>query len=271
MVLALRCLETLSGHHSLMAEAAATTVGPVHDRFFDKDAIERTLKISTRFRGLTNHQVFQVLLSSIDSLTANDILSIWKAKNGNEYFVTFSTPRYVNLLNSNGGFRLAGEYYIFSAYDRQIVDLKIHWLHGTITNQYLVHFFFDYGKVLDVRRHTDYLDTCKIESGVRYVKLQLHTFDTDLPYIVKMGKKMSMLISTAGRLPICFHFNEIGHLRSECPNRRPPTKGDNPSGSYAQAVRSVRNQDHDDIDCSSTMRWNQQSLSLLRTTVRQKA
>lgn len=137
-----------------------------------------------------------------------------------------------------------GQWYNFSPYDSQIIELKIHWLHGTIGNQYLVHFFSKYGKVLGVRRLKEFLDNEQIKTGIRYVDLQLQSYDTDLPYFVKMGKRMSMRISTTGRLPICFNCNRIGHLLSACPDRQPPSRFTVVSDTYAKAAKiGLRDQD----------------------------
>ncbi|XP_067660097.1 uncharacterized protein [Haliotis asinina] len=71
--------------------------------------------------------------------------------------------------------------------------------------------------------------------------------DTELPYIVKMGKKMAMLISTAGRLPICFKCNRIGHIRGDCPYRSSVTVGNGARPSYADTAKNIQSVNDSDM------------------------
>ena len=122
-----------------------------------------------------------------------------------------------------------------SALNEQRTTVKIFWLPTYIRESFVRSFLAPYGKVMDVTRERVMLEQDKYCMGGTYsVEMVLSDRQKDeIPYLVKYDVGISMLITMAGRPPLCLKCNNIGHIRKNCPENLPRPQV---SGTYAAAA-----------------------------------
>ena len=124
-----------------------------------------------------------------------------------------------------------------SAMCEQRTTVKVFWLPTYVRESFVRSFFAPYGKVLTVIRERVMLEKDKYCYGGTYtVEMVLSDRQKEeIPHLVKYDLGISMLITMAGRPPLCLKCNNIGHIRKNCPENAPRNQAT--SGSYADAAR----------------------------------
>ena len=121
------------------------------------------------------------------------------------------------------------------ALNEQRTTVKIFWLPTHVRESFVRSFLAPYGKVMDVTRERVMLEPDRYCLGGTYTAemVLLDRQKMEIPYLVKYDVGISMLITMAGRPPLCLKCNNIGHIRKNCPENLPRTQV---SGIYAAAA-----------------------------------
>ncbi|XP_071078457.1 uncharacterized protein [Haliotis cracherodii] len=236
-----------------MAYSSAVNAGPVPEQFVDKEVESRTVRVYSTARFTSVPDFARLLTTAVPDFALTDCVAIWRTERSGQVYVTLksvSVARKLLDLNcvSNGVEKL-----YFYAYGVFMVPLRIHWLHATVTSDFLKDFFSRYGRVLDAFREFIAVDGVNIFTGVRIVRMELTDAErTCIPHIVRFGDKQSMLVTAPGRLPICLKCHSVGHVRARCPGSDVPTPSTGKS-TVAPAVPDVVDPDVMDVEPVDTV------------------
>ena len=126
--------------------------------------------------------------------------------------------------------------------DRDQFKARIHWPPPYLPDEVITSFLSKYGKV-----HAINFEMC-VRTGVRSVVMSGRK--QDIPHIIPLlheGDKSELLVTIAGRQPLCLRCRHEGHFRRECstPFCRHCaqfghlTETCAAAGSYASALREV--------------------------------
>ncbi|MES9885144.1 MAG: hypothetical protein ABW185_30250 [Sedimenticola sp.] len=105
-----------------------------------------------------------------------------------------------------------------SALGKQIVVLRLHWLPDYYGNSYIENLFSQYGKLIDISRECNTYKGADIYNGVRKVVLEVDECGRkSIPHLLEFACGQKVLVTMAGRPPLCLKCREVGHVRRSCP------------------------------------------------------
>ncbi|XP_071078442.1 uncharacterized protein [Haliotis cracherodii] len=213
-----------------MAYNSSVNAGPVPDKFVDKEVESRTVRVYSTARFTTVPDFARLLTTVVPDLSLPDCQAIWRTERAGQVYVTLTSVSTAKKLLDLNCVTHGAEKLYFYAYGVFKIPLRIHWLHATVTSDFLKDFFSRYGKVLDAFREFVDVDGVNIYTGIRIVRMELTESErTCIPHIVRFGDKQSMLVggpmlvTAPGRLPICLKCHSVGHVRARCPGTDIPT------------------------------------------------
>lgn len=135
--------------------------------------------------------------------------------------------------------------------DQQKTLVRVHWLPPFIHDDYLHDIFRDYGQVTAIEHEFD--ATLNTNTCVRRIRMVVTEEEkTKIPHLISYGMGKRLLVTMAGRAPICLKCHELGHIRSSCPKNQPKhnqqeaeniVRNSSPRGAelltYAETLRST--------------------------------
>ncbi|XP_071096037.1 uncharacterized protein [Haliotis cracherodii] len=212
-----------------MAYSSAVNAGPVPEQFVDKEVESRTVRVYSTARFTSVPDFARLLTSAVPDFSLPDCVAIWRTERSGQVYVTLKSVSVARKLLDLNCVSHGVEKLYFYAYGVFMVPLRIHWLHATVTSDFLKDFFSRYGRVLDAFREFLDVDGVNIFTGVRIVRMELTDSERAcIPHIVRFGDKQSMLVTAPGRLPICLKCHSVGHVRARCPGSDLPTPSTRP-------------------------------------------
>ncbi len=120
----------------------------------------------------------------------------------------------------------------FSLVDKVRVSLRVHWMPEEFCVRFLTRVFSKYGTVLSAQeeqRDEEYDRGCLL--GTFEIGLELSYEDVEfIPHLLYVyqdsGAVFPLLVTMAGRQPLCLKCLEVGYTRRECsgPKRSRPPK-----------------------------------------------
>ncbi|XP_067660059.1 uncharacterized protein [Haliotis asinina] len=202
-----------------MAYTSAVNAGPIPERFVDKEVESRTVRVYSTARFSNVPDFARLLRSAVPDFSIADCVAIWRTEHAGQVYLTLKSrdlaDKFVNLKCVVHG----QDKFYFYEYGKFMVSLRVHWLHATVTSDFLKDYFSQYGRVVDAFREFVDIDGVNVFTGVRIVKMELtDSQKSAIPHIVRFGEKQSMLVTAPGRLPICLRCHSVGHVRAKCPN-----------------------------------------------------
>lgn len=169
-----------------------------------------------------------------------------------EHFMVFDQDDVAANLSAIGKIRLNDDTEIqLDRVDQQRVLIRVHWLPPFVHNDYLYGIFSEYGQVTSIDNEFDAV--VKTNTCVRRIRMVL-TEDkrARIPHLISYGMGKRLLITMAGRAPLCLKCHDVGHIRSSCPTNQPKhnqqeaeniVRNSSPRGAelltYAETLRST--------------------------------
>ena len=179
-----------------------------------------------------------------------NVLSFGPLSKNNEWFLCCCSDEAKDLLLAAGQL-LVKDKFVFRvrSADRDQFKVRIHWAPPYLPNEVITDFLSKYGKV-----HAISFEKCAskgfegVRTGVRSVVMSGRK--QDIPHIIPLiheNDKSELLVTIAGRQPLCLRCRQEGHYRRECstPFCRHCSRYGHLSetcaaaGSYASALREV--------------------------------
>lgn len=156
-----------------MAYAAAVLNTPITPEYFDPQVSARTVRAVSKGKGFFKDHLLEVFRQNITDFALKDIEGIWKTEKSGQWFITFHKSVHAKLLETVGSLFLEENEIVFSNYEKQIVQLRVHWLNADVRNSFLYRYFSAFGKVLNVERQIEFSGNVKLFTGVRLVSIEL--------------------------------------------------------------------------------------------------
>ncbi len=201
-----------------MAAVNAPRLDPIPEEYFDPQVSTATVKIQTDLRGFNHIQLFQVLSTNLPGFKLSTVAGCWKTDKPGVLFLTFYAAPMAQILLQVGSLSFDNSTITFSCYEKQVVELRVHWLNADIRHSFIRKYFAQFGRVLNVKHESMVVGGVTMFTGVRLVTLELsNSGRARIPHIVRFGETVSMLITAPGRMPICLRCHTLGHLRATCP------------------------------------------------------
>jgi len=201
----------------------------VEDCYIDNDTFNNTVRITCVGFAPLRQDMFRMMCNF--GLAENDGLTgLYQKQKTSEYFAVFENEDGFDKFSEMGQVAFKGRVFTFCAISKEIVTLRIHWLPMYIKNEYLVRVFEKFGTVNAVKMEQTLVNgSVELYTGVRTVILECDEWAKhSIPHLIKTTDGLNMLITTAGRLPLCLKCKCLGHLRKDC--------NGNQRRSYAQAA-----------------------------------
>jgi len=179
-----------------------------------------------------------------------NVLSFGPLSRNNEWFLCCKTDEAKDLMLAAGEI-LVKDKFVFRvrSADRDQFKARIHWAPPYLPNEVITDFLCKYGQV-----HAINFEKCTskgfegVRTGVRSVVMSGRK--CDIPHIIPLfyeNEKSELLVTVAGRQPLCLRCRQEGHYRRQCstPFCRHCSQYGHLSetcaaaGSYASALREV--------------------------------
>lgn len=183
--------------------------------FFEEDVLDRTIKLTCQGASL----VTVVSMLNRYGVAASDVEAIGTgAPFESGYTVTMKSRETVDKLRQVENLNYRNYHFSITALNKQVINVRVHWMPHYLSDNLLKSVFADYGRVLNVQRLSQSYGQSLIHNGVREVTLEVTEIQRlAVPHLLKFEGGLSMLLTVAGRPPLCLRCSRVGHMRRQCP------------------------------------------------------
>lgn len=187
--------------------------GRIPDSFIDRSIYDQTFKVVSPV-SWNAKDILTILDGVID---VSDISDIWKSDFS--WNVTVTSSDAAKILSDVGTIRYKNIDVRLECFNKQNIKVKIHWLPPYVKDDFLRVYFTKYGIVKSIEREARVIDAeATKRSGVRTVTIVTDRDKvSEIPHLHSFEGGITILLTIAGRPPLCLRCRNLGHLRRDCP------------------------------------------------------
>ena len=189
--------------------------------FIDADIMRLTVKlVPTERSNVSYGEVLHVICDA--GLQPEEILGVYKVSPSEPgYSLYLKTKESVDFLLKKGKIGSQGATFSVMGMSEQIVSIRIHWLPIYYMDAIIERILAPYGEILGIKGMKTSHARLSALNGTREVLLRTDEIHKQrIPHLIKFNSGQSVLITMAGRQPLCLKCHEVGHVRRDCPTNR---------------------------------------------------
>ncbi|XP_060085459.1 uncharacterized protein LOC132564854 [Ylistrum balloti] len=202
------------------------------DAHIDLDVLKSSVRFHVtgpRRNSVTRFEIVKALLDG--GLVPKNLKSVFRCEAPNSWFATVASESDVNNIVEAGV--IEREHFALhpDPCDRRRLTIRVQWLPSWMSDDAIADLFDGfYGKVVSVEREKMAIGKVSLETGTRVMTLIIREGEQDvIPHRMRMFGRTALI----GRPPICLRCQQIGHVRSQCPERPEPTT----RATYAKVIQ----------------------------------
>ena len=196
----------------------------------DKEILQSSVRLkfgTGKYPGMRT----AVLQEVKDSLPLAEVEDVYKCGEGRDWYFTFTSARTANRLSDETFLSTSGTPVKIESLDRRRIRFRIHWFPFHMKGDLVEEFMEEYGSQVQIEYELQNVDGISMKTGtIAETMICSESQYQSLPYNGNIHGRV-VLMTVMGRQTVCLRCGDIGHQRSTCPHKPPPTK------SYAAAAR----------------------------------
>ena len=217
--------KAVSPKYSTMMLPPEISVGRIPREFYDSARIKATVRLGIQSERWVSRQTILGALNKVSGFSLANLNAIYQR-------TEMSKTWYLELKSREAADFLCAlkvlDHSSFKAsicpIEAQTVRVRVHWLPNYIRDSYVKVFLSAYCQPLTIRPLHNEDDGVYTYNGVREVQcIMSEEQKSKIPHVVRFESGESMLITIQGRQPYCLKCRQIGHLRKDCTERKPPS------------------------------------------------
>ena len=190
----------------------------ISSAYFENESMDNTVKLTCR-QGVSIVDTISLLRKH--EIMPSAVVGLFSGPpSENAVYVEFNSQAPVQQLKDQEVLSYRNKVFTFTQLGKQVLTLRLHWLPLYISDNLIRSVFSDYGTVLGVERASaDYGNLrTRIQNGLRTVSLEVDEAQRRrIPHLLQFACGTSILVTIAGRPPLCLKCSNIGHVRRDCP------------------------------------------------------